>query len=113
MNTIEIAYVLRRVELNNRVLSEGQVPWSIRQTAVYHKFTPNGTRKSTFILIAPSATGESMLDESLDLGMETPDALAPFNIHRLLISDSLRNWQEYISYVDDQLTEQVSFQEST
>src|SRR6266516_3593889 len=79
---IELAYILRRVELNHRELTEGQSPWSIRQTAVYHKFNPNPNpskslithsippskmSKSTFLFIAPSQTLEGLLSKSLEL----------------------------------------------
>jgi vacuolar-type H+-ATPase catalytic subunit A/Vma1 len=93
--------------LNNRVLTEGQVPWSIRQSAVYHKFTPNEARKSTFVIIAPSTSGEQMIEHSIDLAVEDAEAVSPFNLHRLLIADSMKNWQDYMATLEEMLTEQV------
>ena len=95
------------MELNNRVLTEGQVPWSIRQSAVYHRSDLAGKEPTVFIIIAISQSGEQMLEQSLELAMEDSRAVAPFNVHRLLIADSLKNWQDYMASLESQLRDQV------
>ena len=120
---IESACVLRRVELHNRELQEGQSPWSIRQTGVYHKLSaPAGPidcpptnpinsseqPNSMFILIAPSENFEAQLSQSLDLSVVDDRAIGPWNIYRLLIADSLSGWLDYMTWLEDGLKEQVS-----
>jgi len=48
-----------------------------------------------------------MLEQSLELAMEDSRAVAPFNVHRLLIADSLKNWQDYMASLESQLRDQV------
>jgi hypothetical protein len=106
----ELAYVLRRVELNHRLLAEGQSPWSIRQTAVYHKFamTPDSKQSSsTFILIAPSPKLESQLSQSLDLSKSDERAIGPWNVHRLLVANSMNGWMDYMAWLEETLNEQA------
>jgi hypothetical protein len=106
----ELAYVLRRVELNHRLLTEGQSPWSIRQTAVYHKFavTPDSKQSSsTFILIAPSPKLESQLSQSLDLSKSDERAIGPWNVHRLLVANSMSGWMDYMAWLEETLNEQA------
>jgi hypothetical protein len=111
----ESAYVLRRVELNGRISIEGQSPWSIRQTAVYHKLNvnPNFSKeslqesKSIFLLIAPSKNAERLLSEFLELSISDRCTLSPCNIQRLLVADSLRGWADYMAWLETQLKDQV------
>lgn len=108
----ESAYILRRVELNGRVLTEGQSPWSIRQTAVYHRlhFNENDSVeslqdvKSTFLLIAPSHNAEQRLRQQLELSNRC--TIVSCNIQRLLVADSLRGWMDYMAWLETQLKEQ-------
>jgi hypothetical protein len=119
----EFAYVLRRVELNGREVTE---PWSIRQTAVYHKFLPEAESsyntsseltkknriqpsKSIFLLLAPSSNVEWMFSNCLDQSL--PDELSllsPWNVHRILIADSLQGWMDYMASLEKRLKDQVS-----
>jgi hypothetical protein len=48
-----------------------------------------------------------MLGQSVDLAIEDPRAVTPFNLHRLLIADSLKNWQQYMASLEDMLRDQV------
>lgn len=122
---IENAYTLRRVEENGRDGDEGEFPWSIRQTTVYHKFstergadqseaeTTSRSRvfspsKSTFVLIAPSPNAEAAFSDCLDQNHRDQIPLSPWNIHRILIADSLLGWMEYMAYLEHRLKEQVS-----
>lgn len=112
--------MLRRVELNHR---EGQSPWSIRQTAVYHRLeidmdTSNSSQgnssssssapKSMFLLIAPPGHLERQLVKCLQPSNREQQAISAWNAHRILIADSLKNWTDYMSYLEKQLKEQVS-----
>ena len=97
----ECAYGLRYAELNNR---EGNNPWSIRQTAIYHKYTA-ADKSSGWIMIAASERTRS----SLDLYVKSCTDLAsfnPFEIHVLVLDSALANWRSYI--ID--LTERINCQ---
>jgi hypothetical protein len=116
---IESACVLRRVELHNRELEEGQSPWSIRQTGVYNKLSATNPpldhslslseqSSSTFILIAPSQNFESQLSQCLDMCVADDRAIRPLNIYRLLVADSLSGWLDYMTWLEDELKDNVS-----
>lgn len=99
--------MLRRVELNGRSREHDQEPWSIRQTAVYHKLTsshtPTTDRKSTFLLVAPSTNVESQFERYLD---QSPISHAlPWAIHLLLVAESMRGWMDYMSHLEERLKE--------
>lgn len=98
------------MELNHRALTDGQSPWSIRQTAVYHKLTVTPDAKqsgSTFIFIAPSPKVESQLSQLLDLSTSDERAIGPWNVHRLLVANSLSGWMDYMAWLEETLNEQV------
>jgi hypothetical protein len=111
----EAAYMLRRVEQHGRTLVEGQSPWSIRQTAVYHRYryvtdAPKEFQprpRSMFVLVAASPNVEMQLSQCLN-----PDALGffeatPCSVQRLLVADSLKGWMDYMAWLECQLKEQV------
>ncbi|CZR68126.1 uncharacterized protein PAC_18025 [Phialocephala subalpina] len=118
----ECAYILRRVKQNHQVATEGRSPWSIRQTAVYHKFSPSrrsssiiseeddekvATKsKSMFLLIAPSGNVECQFAQHLD--QSSSDNVIPWNVHRILVADSLRGWMDYMASMEEHLKEQAS-----
>ena len=117
----ESAYVLRRVELNHRELSEGQSPWSIRQTAVYHKLhsarnptesTTNNEEvsklrwQSTFLFLAPSDNFQQQLGEYLMLNVPSGD-VSPWELHRQIIADSLENWLDYMAHLEEEMRKEV------
>jgi len=114
-----MAYVLRRVELNGRSGKDGECPWSIRQTAVHHKLStalcgvdsePNteSSCRSTFLLITASDKARSQIENCLDRILPSQLArLASWNIHRILIIDSLGGWADYMAYLGHKLKEQV------
>ena len=107
--------MLRRVELHGRPVFEGESPWSIRQTAVYHRikaptvskdlFQPTST--SMFLLIAPSAHTERQLCEYLDATTSGRVDASPSALHLLLVEDSLTGWMDYMAWLEKQLKEQV------
>jgi hypothetical protein len=119
---IESACVLRRVELHGRELEDGQPPWSIRQTGVYHKLSALADSQDSplvhstssleepntiFILIAPSRSFEKQLSQLLELSSDHR-ATGPCNIYRLLVADSLSGWLDYMTWLEEALKEQVS-----
>lgn len=92
------------------MIRDDQSPWSIRQTAVYHKLNiPSDFKQSssTFILIAPSKKFESQLSQSLELSKIDERAIGQWNVHRLLIADSLSGWMDYMAWLEEGLREQV------
>lgn len=111
--------MLRRVELNGRDGAGGEPPWSIRQSAVYHKLaTPNsnicigsnvqigpnfqiGTAepKSTFLLVAPSENAEQQIASNCSHN----GTLSPWNMHRILVADSLHGWMDYMTHLEHRL----------
>lgn len=110
--------MLRRAELNGRVGIDGECPWSIRQTAVYHKVEykpasggnsdcPMTEPVSTFLLVAPSQNAESQFSRSLDktsAGQTNP--LSCWDVHRILVADSLSGWADYMAFLHEKLKEQ-------
>ena len=117
--------MIRRVELKNREVVEGDSPWSIRQTAVYNKIQPTINRivtsekeqastavtqfRSTFLLVSPSESVELQFSECLGQPTNTEESpLSIWNTHRILISDSLKGWMDYMAYLEQRLKHQVN-----
>lgn len=111
------------MERHNRELEDGQSPWSIRQTGVYHKLSapvdsedsrlgcftsPLKQCSSTFVFIAPSQIFEGQLSQSLELSISDDRAIGPWNIHRLLVADCLAGWLDYMTWLEESLKENVS-----
>jgi hypothetical protein len=116
MLCLEYAYMLRRVELNGRAITEGESEWSIRQTAVYHKLRSSNQETesntidfdSTFLLIAPSENAEWQMGEYLNQRVSEYHGLpSPWNMHRILIAESLRGWMDYMASLEARLKRQV------
>lgn len=119
---VKSAYILHRVKLNHRTLTEGQSPWSIRQTAVYHRFTfnpvsfsspfdfssfPPKRPKSIFLLISPSHAFENEVSKSLKAGKSDECEIAPCIVHQLLVANSLSSWLDYMAWLEEQWRDQV------
>ena len=101
---IECAYVLKYVDLNHR--SE-QKPWSMRQTAVYHKYAyGQDVNTSTWMLVAVSERTKRSVGKYVE-GSSDLATLNPFEIHVIILDTSLANWRLYIIYLTEQVTEQV------
>jgi hypothetical protein len=62
---------------------------------------------TTFVLIAPSQNFEAQLSQLLELSSDDR-AIGPWNIYRLLVSDSLSGWLDYMTWLEEALKEQVS-----
>jgi len=110
----ESAYVIRRVELNHRHITN---PWSIRQTGVYHGIktdvSPSAPKlrlinfQSRFLLIAASINAESKIAQYLKEAAVTKTRICPWVIHRIIISDSLAGWQDYMASIESKLRDQT------
>ena len=98
----ECAYGLRYAELNNR---EGNSPWSIRQTAIYHKYTA-ADKSSSWIMIAASERTRSSLDRYVKSCTDLV-SFNPFEIHVLVLDSALANWRSYIIDLTERITRQV------
>ena len=108
--------MLRRVELNGRAITKGESEWSIRQTAVYHKLMISSQETvssminfdSTFLLIAPSENAEWQMGRYLNQRVSEYGGMpSSWNIHRILIADSLRGWMDYMASLEARLKRQV------
>ena len=100
---LDCAYGLRYVELNNRGKAE---PWSIRQTAIYHKYKPD-TKSSTWIMVSASPNTRRVLERYIS-SSEDLASLKAFELHLLMIDAALANWPQYIMDLTDNISGQVS-----
>jgi hypothetical protein len=106
----ESAFILRRVELHHRKLMEGQSPYSIRQTAVYHSWNSNSAPNKAggiTILVAPSRTVESQLENCVEHGIVSQKTIASWKLYQLLVTDSIRGWMEYMAWLNEELRKLV------
>jgi hypothetical protein len=101
-NFVECAYGLRYVELNNH--GHKKEPWSVRQTAVYHKYEGDN---ETWVLISPSILIESKAMEHIDQ-FKTKDIKEsnPFELHLKLVIAALSNYRWYIKSLVERAAEQ-------
>lgn len=108
---VEITYVIRRVERNNRPVKNGECPWSIRQTGIYHRlaYEPGGSRhKSTFVLVAPSSIVDDEITKNLAQHHCAEGAMNPaFAVHERLVLDSLRGWMDYMVWLESEAKQDV------
>ncbi|KAL1642203.1 hypothetical protein SLS58_005543 [Diplodia intermedia] len=109
----ESAYVIRRAELNHRALSDGQEPWSIRETAVYHRYCNHDNNShgpivastssrptSTALLVSPSKPIEGKINLVLEKSLTEEEAANPCVLHSLIVADSVKGWLGYISWLE-------------
>jgi len=117
-STYESSYILRRVELHGRVLTDGQPPWSIRQTAIHHKWsleggssklglTPTTKQQSTFLLVAPSLAAQKQIWQAVERESAAGSEISPWYIHWLLTSESLGGWGDYMAWIEKELNDQA------
>ena len=98
----EMAYGIRYIESNPRNVAGS---WSIRQTAIYHKFRSN-RRSSTWIMISASERTERCLDRYVKSCRDLA-SLSPFEIHLIVLDTALANWRPYIVGLTEKVTEMV------
>lgn len=98
----ELAYGLRYVELNNRNPAE---PWSIRQTAIYHKFRAI-SKASTWVMVSASKRAEQCIDRYVKSCVDL-SPLNPFEIHLIVLDTTLATWRPYIVSLTEKIRQQV------
>ncbi|KAF4314617.1 hypothetical protein GTA08_BOTSDO00080 [Botryosphaeria dothidea] len=96
--SFECTYVLRRVERHGRKVTKEESPFSIRQTAVYHKML-----RQQYSGVVNCVSGEKQIDRLLDLAVSQQQKFPPFLIHSLLIADSVKGWMEYAAWIEKDL----------
>ncbi|KAK6599508.1 hypothetical protein H4I95_08383 [Botrytis cinerea] len=110
----DLMYVIRQVELNGR---GGTNPWSIRQTAVYHGRRPDESSSlpvsvkitpSMLLIIAPTSNAEMRMARYLEERAADKRQTSSWNLHRLIISDSLSGWPDYMASLEARLREQTN-----
>ena len=82
-------------------------PWSVRQTAVYQKYS-SAQEKLIFILIAPSDEAGLNLEHEVLRLKGNGKHINPFHLHLILVSTIHENWRLYIRSLERALTKQVS-----
>ncbi|KAF5876967.1 uncharacterized protein Bfra_001325 [Botrytis fragariae] len=110
----DLMYVIRQVELNGR---GGTNPWSIRQTAVYHGRKHDGisalpvsikSTPSVLLIIAPTSNAEMRMTAYLEERAADKRQTLSWNLHRLVVSDSLSGWPDYMASLEARLREQTN-----
>lgn len=94
------------VERNGR--SAPRDPWSYRQTGNYHKF--NATKScSQIVLLHPNneAIAQTRLEGHAESPWTADLANHPLNVHLVIISSYLVNWQEYVESIATELEQIV------
>ncbi|ERF72821.1 hypothetical protein EPUS_04256 [Endocarpon pusillum Z07020] len=90
----ECMYGLRFVEQNERNTNR---PWSLRQTAVYHRYDAPGTT-ATCIFVAMSPVAKELLSQQV-ADCQKPEDINPFAPHVLLLSFAAANWRHYLVHL--------------
>ncbi|OJD40786.1 magnesium transport protein transmembrane region [Diplodia corticola] len=93
----EYCYLLKYVEKNGRAhLSD---PWSIRQTAIYHRFV-HRSDDHTFIILNSSASSRQRL-----LRTKAETTLLPTwaDVHTLAASRASAQWRAYLNELEEKL----------
>lgn len=106
----EITYNFYHVEQHGR--SNLKDPWSIRQTAVYQRFSFSDER-STWIIIQLAKPIRTIIEKVI--AGERPRSstncghwLQPIVIHSMILTISQRRWKYYIRYLAERLSSLVS-----
>jgi hypothetical protein len=83
-------------------------PWSIRQTGVVHKFSA-AMCSSQAILLHPNneAVAQARLEAFAASANRSALAQHPLNLHLVIISSYISNWQEYIESLASELEQIV------
>jgi hypothetical protein len=63
---------------------------------------------SRFLIIAPSENAEFKIARHLEQAALSKSSISPWNIHRIIIFDSLAGWQDYMASIESRLWQQVS-----
>ena len=108
MAVAEIAYVLKHVEYK----AGSNIPWSIRQMAVYQNF--NGATKTTSNILIQ--TSQNVQKQVFKLVQEGTMAVFPDhwkNVHEIHLSSLSNNWIDYVKFLESKISDIVSLSEGT
>ena len=90
---LDVCYCVQYMEKNGRGTGD---PWSLRQAGLYQQYHVQRDT-STWILLQPSESVQRRLLKSLkNLAEQNTASADPFRYHILILTSSLRNWNEYI-----------------
>jgi hypothetical protein len=106
MAVLETAYVLKHVEYK----AGSNIPWSIRQMAVYQNFNC-ATKTSSNILIQ---TSQNVQKQVFKLVQEGTMAVFPDhwkNVHEIHLSALSNSWIDYIKLLESKISDIVSLSE--
>lgn len=105
-----LTYQIRYAEENQR---STEVPWSVRQTGVYH-FQSKKTEFDLFIFLHPlkGSIVENQLTGLARIGKANSSLLDsifhdPYRLHILLFSSYLNNWRWYFRYLGENFQKKV------
>ena len=106
----EITYNLYHVEQHGR--SNLKDPWSIRQTAVYQKFSFNDER-STWTMVQLAKPIRNIIEKVIAGAKPRSSTtrghwLLPILVHTMILTMSQRKWKTYIHYLAERLASLVS-----
>lgn len=93
LTSVDICYLFKYVEKNGRPNGN---PWSIRQSGVYHRYSPK-LNSNVWLLLHPLA--DSVAQRRLNDWYSRPHHslnINPLRIHILLLSSYLDNWRWYL-----------------
>jgi hypothetical protein len=98
----ELSYQLMYVESNGK--SSPYDPWSFRQTGAHHKYSVKDNSHRV-ILLHPNdrAIAQSRLKGHAQSCRKAALASHPLNVHLMVLSSYLINWQDYIESLAKEL----------
>ncbi len=64
--------------------------------------------KSTFLIVAPSQAIENILSATLAHHLSNDCAVRMWDLHRLLVADSMKGWLGYMAWIEECLRDHVS-----
>lgn len=99
---LELAYGLRFVELNGRSKS---LPWSLRQTAIYHQCRRDGS--DTWIFMGEFRAAKKRMERYFHHSTDK-HCIDPVELHVILLDTSLSNWRSYMIWLSEEIAVQVS-----
>ncbi|KAG8534358.1 uncharacterized protein KY384_001202 [Bacidia gigantensis] len=97
----ECAYAIRYVDLNKR---RDDKPWSLRQTAVYHRYDAQ-VQTSTWCCVAASEQVETCLDQFAE-AFQRCDATTSFGAHAMLLDTALVGWRPFMINLTERINQQ-------
>lgn len=100
--SFECSYCLRYVDLNHRNAAR---PWSIRQMAVYQRYT-HVKKTSTWILVSASPKTETCIDQYIK-NVENLQDVDPFELHVLFLEVAFSTWRPYVVHLAQSISQRI------